>query len=121
MANEEDLAAMAMMQFGLAMDLGHQRAGGVDREDFARSGVFQNHLRHTMRGKNHRLFRIWHLVELLDEYRTLGLQPFDDIFVMHDLVPDIDWRAMDPEGFLHRINGAHDSGAETARRAEKDI
>ena len=110
-----------MMQFGLAMDLSNQRAGGVDREDFARFGIFQNRLRHPMRGKDHRPRRIGHLVELLDENRALGLQPFDDIFIMHDLVTDIDGRAMDPERFLHRIDGAHDSGAETARRAKKDI
>jgi hypothetical protein len=110
-----------MMQFGLAMDLGNQRAGGVDREDFARFGIVQNRLWHAMRGKDHWLFRIWHLVELLDENRALGLQPFDDIFVMHDLVTDIDRRAMDPERFLHGIDGAHDSRAETARRAEKDM
>ena len=49
--------------------------------------------------------RIGHLVELLDEDRALRLQPFDDIFVMHDLVTDIDRRAMDPERLLHGIDG----------------
>jgi hypothetical protein len=38
---------------------------------------------------------------------------------VHDLVTDIDRRAMDPERFLHSIDGAHDTGAETARRAEE--
>ena len=121
MADEEDLEALAMMQFGLAMDLGNQWAGSIDREDFARFSICQNRLGHAMRGKDHRPCRIGHLIELLDENRTLGLQPLDDIFVMHDLVADIDRRAMDPERFFHGIDGAHDPCAETARRAEKDM
>ena len=74
-----------------------------------------------MRGKDNRFRRIFHLVELLDENRALGLQPFDDIFVMHDLMTDIDWRTVNTERLLDGIDGAHDARAETARRTEKNM
>src|SRR5450631_116075 len=74
-----------------------------------------------MRGKDHRLCRIFHLVELLDENRALGLQPFDDIFIVDDFMTHIDGRAMNPQCFLHSVDGAYDSRAKTARRAQKHM
>jgi len=79
--DKENLAALLMMQFGLAVDLGDQRASRVDGEDIARFGILWNRFRHAMRGKDNRFRRIFHLVELLDENRALGLQPFDDILL----------------------------------------
>ena len=61
------------------------------------------------------------LVELLDENRALGLQPFNDIFVVDDFMTDIDGRAMNAQRFLDSVDGAHDARAKTARRAQKHM
>lgn len=72
-----------------------------------------------MRGKDHRgiLVLVGDLVKLLDEDCTALLQTLDHIAVMHDLVTDIDRRAV----FLQRqdddLDGAVDAGAEAARAA----
>ena len=63
---------------------------------------------------------VGHLVELVDEDRTLGLQAFDHEAVVHDLVPDIDRPAVALEGALDDLDGAIDAGAEAARTGKQD-
>jgi hypothetical protein len=46
--DQHDLAAAAVMDFGLAVDFGHQRAGGVEREEIALGGSFRNRLGHAV-------------------------------------------------------------------------
>ncbi len=105
----------AVMRLGLAMHLGHQRAGRVEGENLAAVGVGMDRLRHAMRREDHRLLGVGDFVEFLDEDRALRLQPLDNVFVMDDLVADIDRRAIDAQSLLDRIDGADDAGAETAR------
>ena len=50
----------------------------------------------------------------------LALSEFDDIFVVDDLVPDVDRRAIDLQRPLDDVDRAHDAGAEAARRAKND-
>ena len=60
------------------------------------------------------------LGEFLDEHRAQALQPLDDVAVVHDLVADIDRRAI----FLQRqhddLDGAVDAGAKAAWLAKPD-
>ena len=74
-----------------------------------------------MRREDDRLLRIRDFVEFFDEDRALGLQPLDDVFVVHDLVADIDGRAVNAQSLLDRVDGADDTGAEAARRAEENL
>ena len=59
-------------------------------------------------------------LDFLDEYDALRLQRVHDIFVVNDLVPDIDRRAVHLQRALDDVDGAHDARAKTARRAEND-
>ena len=50
----------------------------------------------------------------------LAFSEFDHIFVMDDLVADIDRRAVDLQRHLDDIDSAHHAGAKAARRAKND-
>ena len=117
MADHHHLQAGLVMALGLAMNLGDQRAGGVDVEHPPRLGLGGHRLRHAVRREHHRpVGRA--LVELLDEDRALGAQPVDDEAVVHDLVADIDRRAPLLERHLDDLDRPVDAGAEAARRGE---
>ena len=60
------------------------------------------------------------LVDLVDETRALGAQPLDDVAVVHDLVPDVDRRAVLFERALDDLDRAFDPGAETSRLSQHD-
>jgi hypothetical protein len=49
----------------------------------------------------------------LTKHRALGLQAFDDVFVVDDLVPDIDRRAIAFERLLDDLDRPVDPGAES--------
>ena len=106
---------------GLAVDLGHQRAGGVELEEVARLRRRRHRFGDAVGGEDHRLVGRGNLVELLDEDRALGLEALDDIAVVHDLVADIDRRAVLSQRQLDDLDGAVDAGAEAARAAEEDV
>ena len=57
----------------------------------------------------------------LDEHRALGLQAFDHVLVVHDLVPHIDRRAVFLQRALDDLDRAHHAGAETARLGQNDL
>ena len=120
-ADQHDLAAALVMDFGLAVDLGDQRAGGVEREEVAALRLHRNRFRHAMGGEDHRRLGVRNLGEFLDEDRALGLEALDHVAVVHDLVADVDRRAIALERLLDRIDGPHHAGAEPARRAEQHL
>ena len=62
-----------------------------------------------------------HFGEFLDENGALGLQALDHVFVMDDLVADIDRRAVALEGAFDDLDGTHDACAEAARLSQKDF
>jgi hypothetical protein len=97
MADQQDFAATLEMDRGLAMHLGHQRAGRVQRKEIALARASAGtDFRHAVGRKHHRRIGIvGDLVQFLDENRALGLQAFDHIAVVHDFVTDIDRGAVE--------------------------
>ena len=94
-ADQHDLAAALVMDFGLAMDLGDQRAGGVEREEIAalqlpRGSTCGTPWAEKITGAS----VVRNFGEFLDEDRALGLQALDHVAVVHDLVADVDRRAV---------------------------
>ena len=118
MADEQDVAPVLDQPLGLAVDLGDERAGGVEIVEAARLGLGRHRLGHAVGGEDHR-HAVGHLVELVDEDRALRLQPVDDELVVDDLVADIDRRAVALERQLDDPDGAVDPGAEAARRGDQ--
>ena len=120
MADEQDVAAVGDQPLGLAVDLGHQRAGGIDEGEAAVLRRGRNRLGHAMGRKDHRPV-VGHLVELVDEHRAHRRQPVDDEAVVDDLVADIDRRAEPLERELDDLDRAVDAGAKSARRGDQDV
>jgi hypothetical protein len=73
-----------------------------------------------MGGEDHRN-AVGHLAHFLDEHRAHRLQPVDHIFVVDDLVPDIDRGAVALERELDDADGALHPGAEAARRGDDQV
>ena len=107
------------MAFGLAVDLGDQRAGRVDIEEVAPAGLGRNGLGHAMGGEHDRAV-VGHLVEFVDEHRALRLEVLDHVAIVHDLVADVDRPAIAFDRALHDLDGTVDAGAEAARAGEQD-
>src|SRR3546814_1098822 len=61
------------------------------------------------------------LIERFDENRALRLQRVNDIAVVHNLVPDIDRRAIFLQREFDDADRAIDAGAETARRRDQNL
>ena len=110
-----------MVDFGLAVHLGDQRAGGVEREQVAAAGFGRNGARNPVRREDDRLAVVRDLVEFLDENGALLAQAVDHVAVMDYFVADIDRCAMNGERPFHALNGPHDAGAEAAWRAQQNL
>ena len=122
MPDQQDFAAALEMDRRLAVHLGDQRTGGVQREEIAGAGVGGNRFRNAMGGKHHRSVGIvGDFGQFLDENRALGPQAVHHIFVMDDLVADIDRGAIDGERPFHGVDRPDHAGAEAARRTKHDF
>ena len=95
MADQDDFTAALEMDRRLAVNLGHQRAGRIQREEIAPFRLARDRLRHAMGRKHHRSVGFRDFFEFLDENRALGAQAIHHITIVHDLVPDIDRRAIE--------------------------
>ena len=122
MADQEHMAAEALVAHRLLVHLGDQRAGRVEVEEVARLGVGRHGFRHAVGREDDRarLMLRRDFGQFLDEDGAEFLQTLDHVAVVHDLVADIDRRAV----FLQRqhddLDRAVDAGAEAARLAEPD-
>jgi hypothetical protein len=121
MADQDDMPAALVVNQGLAVNLGDERTSRVDGEKPAGERRLGHGLRNPMRRKDHRGVAIRDLVELADEHRPLLPEVFHHVFVVNDLMADIDRRPMDRQRLLDRVDGTDHTRAETARRAEQDI
>ena len=96
MPDQQDLAAALEMDRRLAVHLGDQRTGGVEREEIAGAGVRRHRFGNPVGRKHHRgVGIVGDFGQFLDENRALGLEAVDHIAVMDDLVADIDRGAID--------------------------
>ena len=114
MADQDQRAALGHVALALIVDLGDQRAGGVEHRQAAGGGFFLDAAGHAMGAEDGHGARR-HLAQILDENRAFGLQALDHVFVVHDLVADIDRRAVFLQRPLDDLDGAHDAGAKAAR------
>ena len=74
MADQQHVAAALVVDLGLAVDLGHQRAGGVDGEQAAVVGVGRHGLGDAVGGEDHRRLAVGDLVEFVDEDRAFAFR-----------------------------------------------
>jgi hypothetical protein len=119
MADEHDLTARVIVALRLHMDLGNQRAGGVEIEHLARLRLGRHRLGHAVGGEDHRpVHRA--LRQFFDEDGAQGPQALDHVAIVDDLVAHIDRRAELLDRPLDDLDRPVDAGAEPARRGEED-
>ena len=122
MADQEHMAAEALVAHRLLVHLGDERTGRVQIEEVARPPHRPAPIsaRHAPKRRPGMPVLGRDLRQLLDEHRAEVLQALDHIAVVHDLVAHIDRRAV----FLQRqhddLDRAVDAGAEAAGLAEPD-
>ena len=119
MADQRDLVAAAVMDFRLAMDLGDERTGRVEREHMPPLRLVGHRFRNTVGGEDDRRRRIGDFGKVLDEDRAFRPQGIDDVAVVNDFVAHVDRRAVHVQGPFHGLDRAHYAGAEAARRAQE--
>ena len=119
MADQDQGAAIADIALALAVDLGNQRAGGVQNRQSARRRFLNDRLGHAM-GAEHRDRAFGHFVQLFDKAGALVLQRFDDMAVVHDLMAHIDGLAIFFERALDDVDRPHDARTKAARLGKDD-
>ena len=119
-ADEHDLVAALGVLDRLEVDLRHQWAGGIDRQEAALGGNPPDLRGDTVGGKQeHRPFR--DVLDPVDEYGPLALEPLDDMLVVDDFVVDVNRGAMNPDRRLERLDRHVDAGTETAGAGKEDV
>jgi hypothetical protein len=122
MPDQQDFAATLEMDRGLAVHLRDQRAGRVQREEIAGTGVRRDRFRNPVGRKHHRRVGIvGDFGQFLDKNRALGLQAVDHIAVMDDLVADIDRSAIDGKCPFHGVDRPDHAGAKAPGRTKHDF
>ena len=116
-ADQDHGPAVADIALGLGVDLGNQRAGGVEHRQAASGGGLDHRAGHAV-GAEDGVCAVGHLVELLDEDGALGLEIIDHMAVVDDLVTHIDRGLVLIERPLDDLDRPDDTGAEAAGLGE---
>ena len=116
--DQQDRATVVRETPGLEVHLRHQRARGIDHPETALGSSVVHRRRDTV-GREHHDRPLRHFGLLLDEDRALAFQVFDDVQVMHDLLPHVDGGAVLHERALDRVDRALHARAVPARRREQ--
>ena len=103
------------------MDLGHERARGVDRPQLPALGVGVDRGRDAVGGEDRDRALGDRVVELVDEDRAALAQRLDDVLVVDDLLAHVDRRAVQVERALDGLDRAVDARAVAARRREQEL
>ena len=119
MAHQDDVVVFLREAHGLAVHLGHERAGRVDRGEVAGGGGLVDGRGDAVRGE-HDAGALGHVVGLLDEDRAALGQRLDDELVVDDLLAHVDGRAVQLEGLFDDVDGAVHAGAVSARSGQED-
>ena len=117
--DEQDVEVVVGEADRLAVDLGDQRAGRIDRLEAEGLGLLVDDRGDAVGGK-HDGRALGHLVGLLDEDRAPLLEGRHDVLVVDDLLAHVDRRAVELEGLFDRDDGTVDTGAVAAGRGEQD-
>ena len=120
MADQDNFKALLGITLPLLVHLGDQRTGGVKHRQTASMGDIRNRLGDTVRTEN-RNGPIRYFIQFLDESRALGGEIRDHPLVVHDLMAHINRWTIGGQRRLDDINGALDTGAESAWFGENDF
>ena len=119
-ADHDDFAARGAHLRDFDVHLGDERTGRVEHAQTPCLGLAAHGLRDAVGAEDHGAAR-GNLAKRLDEHGAFALQVLDHVFVVHDLVADVDRRAVDRERALDDADRALDTGAKTAWIGEQDF
>jgi len=87
---------------------------GIDDLEITGLAIVANFGRDSVCAVDHALAR-GNLINGIDKDRALGLEIFNHVAIVDDLLTDVDRGAKSVQGDLNDVNGADDSGAKSAR------
>ena len=119
MADQQDVEAVAGVALRLGVDLGDQRAGGVDIDHLAPRGLGGHDLRHAVGGEDDGPV-VRAVGQLLDEDGAHRFEALDHVRVVDDLVAHEDRRAPFGQRLFDDLDRPVDARAEAAGCGEKD-
>ena len=119
-ADEDHGAAFVIVFFDFEMDLGDERAGGVDNAQLAVFGAVPFAGRDAMRAENDALAGR-HLVEALDKNRAFAFQRLEHEAVVNDLMAHIERASVGAQRAADGLDGTIDAGAKAARLSQDDF
>ena len=112
--DQDHRASLRHVALPLAVNLRHQRAGGVEDAQPARSRIVFDDARDAVRAE-HGDRPDGNLGQMLDESGALRAEAFDDVPVVNDLVTHVHRRAEALERLLDDVDRADDARAEASR------
>ena len=121
MPDQNDLVALLVVTGGLVVDLEHQRTGRIQHKQVAVFRARGHRFGHSVGRKDHRLSRLRDFVELFHKNGAFGPQAFHHESIMHDLVADIDRRAILLQSEFDDLDRTVDTCTKAARRGEQDL
>ena len=119
MAHQDDVVVFLREAHGLAVHLGHERAGRVNRGEVAGGSGLVDGRGDAVRGEDD-AGTLGHLVGLLDEDRAALSQRLDDELVVDDLLAHVHGRTVELEGLFDDVDGAVHAGAVSAGSRQED-
>jgi hypothetical protein len=119
-ADEDHGAALVVIFFYFEMDLGDQRAGGVDNAQRAVLGAVPFAGRDAVRAEDDAL-AAGNLVEALDENRAFLLERLEHEAVVHYLMTYVERTAVGAQRAADSLDGAIDARAKAARLGQDDL
>ena len=114
MPDQDDLTTLVRIALALNVHLRDQRASGVNNRQPAVTSAYLDRAGNTVCAED-RDAALRDLVDLVDEMRTFGAQPLDDMPVVNDFMTYINRWAILFERTLDDLDCAFDPRAEPAR------
>jgi hypothetical protein len=114
MTDEQDFTSAFMLDFGFPMHFGDKRTGGVNRKEISLASDFGDRFGHAVGRENHRSICIGDFIQIFDKDCALPFQIIDNVSIVDDFMPDIDWSTMKFQRLLDGINRANDTCAKSA-------
>jgi hypothetical protein len=113
-ANQQNVKVVARESHGLAVHLGDEWTGRIDRLQVSISSTL-NHARRNAVSTENDVGALRHLIDLVDEDRALLFKGGDDVNVVNDLLAHVDRGTKIGERFFHRDDRSVDPGAIASR------
>ena len=119
-ADQHDRVPLRGELLRLDVDLGDERAGGVDRIQPSRRGAGVNARGHAV-GREHHRRAGWDLSLRLNEHGSALAELLHDVLVVDDLLAHVDRRAMKLQRALDRLHGPIHARAIAPRRGQQQL